>query len=164
MLTLNLATQKTALNKKLNEIKRVIGLIDKVENRNQNSELQDWVDLIKEMKMESRNIDWYLDQSEADMAKLGTYIPDVVEKQQLKSKWDDLIKRAYAQFDHYDATTFDKLADEWIATVGQFIDNKPTMEAIFNSYAAMHDWPEDRQFFSAELGEFIGPKLIAKLA
>lgn len=163
-MTLDLTTQKQALNKKLDEIKQVINLIDKIENRKNKSKLDDWVNLIKEMKMETRDIEWYLKASEEDMQKLGTYIPDAQEKDMLKIKWDDLIARAYAQLEKFDATLFDILANEWIKTVGQFIDNKATMRAIFESYTVMHDWPEDRKYFSVELGEFIGPKLIAKLS
>lgn len=162
-MTLDLTTQKNALNKKLGEIKQVIDLIETIEKRKQNNELGDWVNLIKEMKMEARDINWYLSQSEEDMQKLGTYIPKAKEKDMLKLKWKDLIARAYAQLENFDAAIFDKLADEWVETVGQFIDNKQTMRAIFGSYAQMHDWPEDRKYFSVELGEFIAPKLIAKL-
>ncbi|MBL1422160.1 MAG: MerR family transcriptional regulator [Alphaproteobacteria bacterium] len=161
--TLDLATQKSALLKKMHEIKQVIELIEGIEARKQASELNDWVALIKEMKMEKRNINWYLSASEDDMQKLGTYIPDVKEKDMLKLKWKDLIARAYAQLENFDAALFDELADEWIETVGQFIDNKQTMVAIFGSYAQMHDWPEDRKYFSDQLGEFMAPKLIAKL-
>ena len=132
-------------------------------NQIQNNELEDWVDLIKAMKMQTRDIDWYLSQPEEDMLKLGTYIPDASEKAQLKLKWENLTKRAYEQMAYFDEAEFDKLAEEWIAMVGRFIENKQTMVAIFKSYTLMHDWPEDRKFFSVELGEFIGPKLIAKL-
>lgn len=163
IVTLDLATQKTALRKKMYEIRQVIELIESIEARKQVSEVSEWVALIKEMKMEKRNIDWYLSQNEEDMQKRGTYIPEAKEKDMLKLKWKDLIARANAQLENFDAAIFDKLADEWIETVGQFIDNKQTMRAIFGSYAEMHDWPEDRKFFSVELGEFIAPKLIAKL-
>lgn len=162
-MTLDLTTQKLALNKKLSEIEQVIDLIEMIEKRKQNSELNDWVNLIKEMKMETRDIEWYLKQSEQDMQKLGTYIPNETEKKMLKIKWDDMIARAYGQLANFDVATFDSLAEEWIKTVGQFIDNKPTMVAIFSSYAQMQDWPEDRKYFSVELGEFISPKLIEKL-
>lgn len=163
IVTLDLATQKTALRKKMNEIKQVIDLIESIETRKQVSELNDWVALIKEMKMGKRDMNWYLQQSEPDMQKLGTYIPDEQEKDILTLKWDDMIARAYVQHKSFNAAMFDELADEWIATVGKFIDNKQTMKAIFASYAQMHDWPEDRKFFSVELGEFMAPKLIAKL-
>lgn len=162
-MTLDLAIQKQALNKKMKEIKQVIGLIETIEKRKQKNELNDWVKLIKEMKMETRDIDWYLKQSEEDMQKLGTYIPDATEKDMLKIKWVDMVERANVLLENFDQAAFDKLATEWIATVGQFIDNKATMVAIFESYAHMHDWPEDRKYFSVELGEFIAPKLIEKL-
>lgn len=162
-MTLDLATQKNALNQKMEEIKSVIDLIETIEKRKQKSDLSDWVKLIKEMKMQSRDIEWYLQQSEEEMNRLGTYIPDATEKEMLKIKWQNLIARAYAQLEAFDAVSFDQLADEWIKTVGQFIDNKSTMVAIFSSYAQMHDWPEDRKYFSDELGEFIAPKLIKKL-
>lgn len=163
-IALDLAVQKQALAKKMQEIKQVISLIETIESRSQKNGVNDWVNLIKEMNMKTKDIDWYLNQTEEDMQKRGSHIPNEKETDMLKAKWEDLISRAYAQQQNFEPATFDVLAEEWIATVGLFIDKKSTMAAIFNSYAHMQDWPDDRKFFSVELGEFIGPKLIEKIA
>lgn len=163
-LKLNLKVQKSAFIKKMDEIRHIVDLIDKLERlKGRSNELESWVTLLKEMKMENRNLEWYLNQSEEDMRKLSDYQPTTEETADLEQKWDDLIDRAKIQMDNFDQIVFDGLADDWIDLVRKFIKDPKTMMGLFNGYAIMASWPKDRQLFDPKVGEFVSSKLIERL-
>ncbi len=164
-LTLDLSIQKSALTKKLNEIAHIIDLIEVVETRQKVGEgdLSNWIELIKEMKMQSKNLEWYLSQSEEDMRKLSQFQPNKQEAVQLKQQWDDLIARAKQQMSNFDQIMFDEIADEWIALTSRFISDKRSIAGLFSGYATMATWPKDRQLFEPTIGEFVSPKLLERL-
>ncbi len=161
--SINLSNQKSALIKKITEMKKVISLIDLISDHKniRNVDLVDIVNLIKELQMQERNIDWYLEQSEEDMRKLGTGYPaNKKEEKELREIWDSLLSRAETLTTDFHQRRFEELAEEWLIVLYKCIgDNPVAINGLISSYSLMGEWPKDRQLFNPMLGEFIGPKL-----
>ena len=163
---INLKQQKQALLKKSRSLNLVITAIDKIDSETitNGDELENWVTLVKEVKMENKKIQWYLNQSEADMKAQNLYKPNISEAAVLKTQWQELIARAKVQMNDFNQSEFDTLANEWIVLVGLFIEDNNIMKSLFKGYSTMQDWPVERQLFDPEIGVFIGPKLVDKIS
>jgi len=161
---MSLALQKKALNKKITEMKNVIALINSIPAHQnlKRVDLNDIVKIIKELKMQNKNIDWYLEQTEEDMRKLGTGYPsNKLEEDELKEIWNSLLSQATKLKEAFKEDQFNQLADQWLELIYKCVGNdREAIDGLLAMYAEMHDWPEERQLFDPSLGEFMGPLLL----
>lgn len=161
---INLHTQKLSLIRKIEKMTKVVDIINNIpQHKNpEYIDLSDLLILIKGMKMEDKNIDWYLKKTENDMRKIAAWLPkNRQEKDTLKKQWQSLLNRAEKLSLNYSEAFFNELADEWLKLLYKCIGDKPdAVKGLLTAYSNMHDWPKERQLFNPKLGAFIGPKLL----